>query len=154
MNINIVEIPAKSLDPALLTRFAAIVGPRHALTEPAEIAPYLTEERGLYHGRSPLVLTERNEHLHSLANQLAGRVAHVIVLRGGMGKKQREAITAELAAVSKEKERGNISYPPGGPFYKRSIGKVVLAINAGPFLFSTVMVAAANAFWRNVRKKP
>src|SRR5438132_7576983 len=56
-------------------------------------------------GRSPLVLTERNEHLHSLANQLAGRVGHVIVLRGGMGKKQREAMAAEIAAVSAEKGR-------------------------------------------------
>src|SRR5881397_3695000 len=56
-------------------------------------------------GRSPLVLTERNEHLESLANQLAGRVDHVIVLRGGMGKKQREAMAAELAAVSTEKGR-------------------------------------------------
>jgi len=56
-------------------------------------------------GRSPLVLTERKEHLESLANQLAGRVDHVIVLRGGMGKKQREAMAAELAAVSTEKGR-------------------------------------------------
>ncbi|PYR95827.1 MAG: restriction endonuclease subunit R [Acidobacteria bacterium] len=56
-------------------------------------------------GRSPLVLTERNEHLESLANQLAGRVAHVIVLRGGVGKKQREAMAAELAAVSTEEGR-------------------------------------------------
>src|SRR5438132_923288 len=42
-------------------------------------------------GRSPLVLTERNDHLDSLNHQLTGRVRHVIVLRGGMGKKQREA---------------------------------------------------------------
>jgi superfamily II DNA or RNA helicase/very-short-patch-repair endonuclease len=56
-------------------------------------------------GRSPLVLTERNEHLDSLANQLRGRVDHVIVLRGGMGKKQREAIAAQLAAVFTEKGR-------------------------------------------------
>ena len=40
-------------------------------------------------GRSPLVLTERNEHLESLANQLAGRVDHVIVLRGGMPRSHR-----------------------------------------------------------------
>src|SRR5437773_8526968 len=53
-------------------------------------------------GRSPLVLTERNEHLDSLANQLSGRVRNVIVLRGGMGKKQREALTAEIAAVSQD----------------------------------------------------
>jgi superfamily II DNA or RNA helicase/very-short-patch-repair endonuclease len=54
-------------------------------------------------GRSPLVLTERNEHLDILANQLQGRVDYMIVLRGGMGKKQREA--AELAAASTEKGR-------------------------------------------------
>ncbi len=56
-------------------------------------------------GRSPLVLTERNEHLDSLSNQLAGRMGHVIVLRGGMGKKQREAKAAEVAAISSEKGR-------------------------------------------------
>ena len=56
-------------------------------------------------GRSPLVLTERNEHLDNLASQLEGRVQHVIVLRGGMGKKQREAAAAALAAVPAEKAR-------------------------------------------------
>jgi len=56
-------------------------------------------------GRSPLLLTERNDHLDNLAAQFAGRVRHVIVLRGGMGKKQREAIAAELAAVPPESER-------------------------------------------------
>jgi superfamily II DNA or RNA helicase/very-short-patch-repair endonuclease len=56
-------------------------------------------------GRSPLLLTERNDHLDNLAAQLAGRVRHVIVLRGGMGKKQREAIATELAAVPPESER-------------------------------------------------
>ena len=56
-------------------------------------------------GRSPLVLTERNDHLEKLADQLAGSIRHVIVLRGGMGRKQREAIAAELAAVSPQNER-------------------------------------------------
>jgi superfamily II DNA or RNA helicase len=56
-------------------------------------------------GRSPLVLTERNEHLDTLANQLSGRVRNVIVLRGGMGKKQRGALVTQLAAVPRESER-------------------------------------------------
>jgi superfamily II DNA or RNA helicase/very-short-patch-repair endonuclease len=56
-------------------------------------------------GRSPLVLTERNDHLDCLAQQLTGRVRHMIVLRGGMGKKQRDALMAELAAVPQESER-------------------------------------------------
>jgi very-short-patch-repair endonuclease len=56
-------------------------------------------------GRSPLVLTERNEHLDSLAHQVAGKVEHVIVLRGGLGKKQREAASAQIAAVPTENGR-------------------------------------------------
>ncbi|AQZ50428.1 FAD-binding oxidoreductase [Martelella mediterranea] len=40
----------------LIARFAEIVGPGHALTEPQDIAPYLTETRGLYHGATALVL--------------------------------------------------------------------------------------------------
>jgi superfamily II DNA or RNA helicase/very-short-patch-repair endonuclease len=56
-------------------------------------------------GRSPLLLTERSDHLDDLAAQLRGRVRHVIVLRGSMGKKQREAIVANLAAIPAESER-------------------------------------------------
>jgi superfamily II DNA or RNA helicase len=41
--------------------------------------------------RSPLVLTERNEHLERFESMLSTRVPHVVVLRGGMGKKQRQA---------------------------------------------------------------
>jgi superfamily II DNA or RNA helicase/very-short-patch-repair endonuclease len=59
----------------------------------------------VHSGRSPLVLTERNEHLLSLAKQFEGRVGHVIVLTGGMGKRQREAKAAEIAAVSTEHGR-------------------------------------------------
>ena len=50
-------------------------------------------------GRSPLVLTERNEHLDSLANQLAPEVQHLVTLRGGMRKKQLDAIRARLADI-------------------------------------------------------
>ncbi|KQZ94051.1 hydroxyacid dehydrogenase [Mesorhizobium sp. Root157] len=47
---------ARPLDPALIQRFATIVGDRYALRAPEDIAPYLTERRGLWHGRSSLVL--------------------------------------------------------------------------------------------------
>ena len=50
-------------------------------------------------GRSPLVLTERNEHLELFEHWLSGRVPHVVTLRGGMGKKQRQAAAARLAAI-------------------------------------------------------
>ena len=38
--------------PELLARFAAIVGEKYAVTDPAALAPFLVEGRGLYHGRS------------------------------------------------------------------------------------------------------
>jgi len=44
-------------------------------------------------GRSPVVLTERTEHLEFLVEALRPRVAHVIALRGGMGTK---ALTSML----------------------------------------------------------
>lgn len=40
-------------------------------------------------GRSPLVLTERKDHLFLLAEQLKGCTEHIITLYGGMGVKQR-----------------------------------------------------------------
>lgn len=40
-------------------------------------------------GRSPLVLTERKDHLFLLAEQLKGCTEHIITLFGGMGVKQR-----------------------------------------------------------------
>ena len=56
-------------------------------------------------GRSPLVLTERNEHLDSLTKQLVSEVPHLIVLRGGMRKKELDAIQARLAAIPGEEAR-------------------------------------------------
>ena len=44
----------------LVARFGAIVGDAYALTSGSDIAPYLTEERGLYRGHSPLVLRPGN----------------------------------------------------------------------------------------------
>ncbi|MGO8785758.1 MAG: TOTE conflict system archaeo-eukaryotic primase domain-containing protein [Terriglobia bacterium] len=55
--------------------------------------------QALREGRSPLVLTERNEHLDSLAKQLGPEVRHLLVLRGGMRKKELDALPARLAAI-------------------------------------------------------
>jgi superfamily II DNA or RNA helicase/very-short-patch-repair endonuclease len=56
-------------------------------------------------GRSPLILTERNEHVNRFEHELASRVGHVVVLRAGMGKKQRQAINERLAAIPRHEER-------------------------------------------------
>lgn len=50
-------------------------------------------------GRSPLVLTERTDHLHLLAARLAAAVAHVIKLQGGMRRRELEAARTRLAAT-------------------------------------------------------
>ena len=56
-------------------------------------------------GRSPLVLTERHEHLDRFAQILTPNIRHVVVLRAGMGKKQREATRDRLAGIPSEEER-------------------------------------------------
>lgn len=56
-------------------------------------------------GRSPLVLTERNDHLERLAQGLAPNIPHLVVLRAGMGKKQRQTIADRLAAIPREEGR-------------------------------------------------
>ncbi len=56
-------------------------------------------------GRFPLLLTERTDHLQLLLEKLARRVPNVFVMKGGMGKKQRDAVAAEIGAVPEEQQR-------------------------------------------------
>jgi superfamily II DNA or RNA helicase len=51
-------------------------------------------------GRSPLVLTERTEHLFALAQRLSPDVSHVILLQGGLGRKALAAALTRLEEVS------------------------------------------------------
>jgi superfamily II DNA or RNA helicase len=53
----------------------------------------------LAEGRTPLVLTERIDHLEALAANLDGAAPHVLVLRGGVGRRRRRVATEALAAV-------------------------------------------------------
>ena len=46
----------KPLSPDLLARFAAIVGEKYAVTDQRALEPHLVEQRGLYHGNTPLML--------------------------------------------------------------------------------------------------
>ena len=50
------------------------------------------------HGSSPLVLTHRTEHLERLAAELSS-IEHVLILKGGMGKKQRRSAAERLASI-------------------------------------------------------
>jgi len=51
------------------------------------------------------VLTERIDHLDRLETGLACGVPHLVVLRAGMGKKQRTGVVERLAAIPREEAR-------------------------------------------------
>jgi len=59
----------------------------------------------LREGRSPLVLTERTEHVTVLAEMLRPHAAHLIVLQGGMGRKALREALAQLAAIPQNETR-------------------------------------------------
>ena len=56
-------------------------------------------------GRSPIVLTQRTEHLESLQALLEPAVKHLLVLRGGMGRKELKGLLARLASIPADEER-------------------------------------------------
>jgi superfamily II DNA or RNA helicase/very-short-patch-repair endonuclease len=56
-------------------------------------------------GRSPLVLTERTEHVETLAGLLRPHVAHLVVLQGGMGRKSLRQAMAQLASLPESEAR-------------------------------------------------
>jgi FAD/FMN-containing dehydrogenase len=81
--MNIVQPAAPQLSPELVARFRAIVGDRYAVTDAADIAPYVTEERDLFHGRSPLVLRPGSTAEVSAICKLASEHRIALVPQGG-----------------------------------------------------------------------
>ena len=59
----------------------------------------------LREGRSPVVLTERTHHLEYLAERLAPLVRHLVVLRGGMGRRSLQEALSRLATIPEREER-------------------------------------------------
>ncbi|MBK5275254.1 MAG: DEAD/DEAH box helicase [Desulfuromonadales bacterium] len=59
----------------------------------------------LAEGRSPILLTERKDHLEFLAGELRDTVQHLVVLHGGMGVKQRRKVMEHLASIPDDEER-------------------------------------------------
>ena len=56
-------------------------------------------------GRSPILLTERKDHLEYLANRLHGFVQHIIVLRGGMTTRARKQAIEHLSRIPTTERR-------------------------------------------------
>jgi FAD/FMN-containing dehydrogenase len=81
--MNIVQPAAPPLPPELVARFRAIVGDKYAVTDAADIAPYVTEERDLFHGRSPLVLRPGTTAEVAAICKLASEHRIALVPQGG-----------------------------------------------------------------------
>jgi superfamily II DNA or RNA helicase len=61
--------------------------------------------RAIKAGRSPILLTERTSQVDEFATKLAGLVKNIVVLKGGLGVKQRRAIADKLMAIPDGEER-------------------------------------------------
>jgi superfamily II DNA or RNA helicase len=61
--------------------------------------------RAVEDGRVPLVLTERTDHVQLFVDRLSSRVPNVFVMKGGMGKKQRDALASQIKAVPEDHQR-------------------------------------------------
>jgi D-lactate dehydrogenase (cytochrome) len=85
--VNIVTQPGSLASNAgiesLLPRFAAIVGERYAITDPAAQEPYLVEMRDLYRGATPMVLRPASTAEVSAILKLANDTGTGIVPQGG-----------------------------------------------------------------------
>ena len=56
-------------------------------------------------GRSPILLTERKDHLEYFATRLARVARNLVVLQGGMGAKAHRAVQTQLAGIPVNQER-------------------------------------------------
>ncbi|QPF86410.1 FAD-binding oxidoreductase [Bradyrhizobium genosp. L] len=81
--MNIAKPAVPPLPPELIEKFRAIVGEKYAVTDAADIAPYVTEERDLYHGRSPLVLRPASTAEVAAICRLATEHRIALVPQGG-----------------------------------------------------------------------
>ena len=55
--------------------------------------------------RFPVILTERVEHLEILKSLLENEITNLIVMKGGMGKKQRQAALNSLESLPDDAEK-------------------------------------------------
>ncbi|MCP3459811.1 MULTISPECIES: FAD-binding oxidoreductase [unclassified Bradyrhizobium] len=81
--MNVTRTAMPPLPPELIEKFRAIVGAKYAVTDPADIEPYVTEERNLFHGRSPLVLRPATTAEVSAICKLASEYKIALVPQGG-----------------------------------------------------------------------
>ncbi|MFW6024550.1 MAG: FAD-binding oxidoreductase [Dichotomicrobium sp.] len=67
----------------ILTQLTEVVGAEHVITETVELAPYMEEWRGLYHGRTPLFLKPGSTQEVSDILKIANEAGIAVVPQGG-----------------------------------------------------------------------
>lgn len=94
------QMAEASGDPSIQDIYAALV------TDEGRNAAIVRDViRAVESGRSPLVLTGRTDHIIRLESALAGKIRNVIVLKGGMGRKQRRSVSEVLAGIPDGEQR-------------------------------------------------
>ena len=78
-----------------------------ALVVDVERNQFIIEDikKALAQGRSPLILTERREHVMLLAEQISKFAKNVVVMQGGMGMRQRKQVQDTLQNIPDTEER-------------------------------------------------
>ncbi len=96
-----------SFDPAVLPTDAGIQEIYGALATDERRAEMIARDtiKLTGEGRSPIVLTERREHLHRLASRLRGHIPALIELHGDMRPRARRAAIEQLATTSADTAR-------------------------------------------------
>jgi FAD/FMN-containing dehydrogenase len=81
--MNIVHKPPATLSPETIAQFRAIVGDKYAITAEADVHPYVTEDRNLFRGTSPLVLRPGSTAEVAAICKLATETRTALVPQGG-----------------------------------------------------------------------
>ncbi len=91
-----------ALDPArgIQTLYAALAGDERRNRLILDDVVQAIQE-----GRSPILLTERKDHLQHLATRLRPFVHHLVVLRGGMTPSERREVMGQLAGIPESEPR-------------------------------------------------
>jgi superfamily II DNA or RNA helicase len=102
--------------------------------------------------RSPIILTERKEHLEILRQKLQDSVSHLVILQGGMKAGIRKEMIAKLTNVPDDEERLILATGPyiGEGFDDPRLDTLFLVM---PFSFKGKMVQYAGRLLRQYKGK-
>ena len=89
------------------TGYTAIHKVYESLMESIERNQLIVDDilQAVSNGRFPVILTERKEHLEKLKNLLEDKIHNVIIMKGGMGQKVRQAALNALKRFSDDEEK-------------------------------------------------